>query len=340
MADASGISDNFGGGSDVDSGGGGSSAVAPKRAPVIVVLGSVNIDLVAKVGRFPTAGETLAGESFFTAGGGKGANQAVAAARLGAVVRMVGKVGDDFFGRKLLGDLAAQGVDVANVGVDADSATGAAMIMVDAAGENRIVAVYGANMACGEEQLSAAKRAMDGADALMLQLETPPLISLAAARYARSRGLRVIWDPAPAAQMPDGAFAAADIVTPNQSEAEALTGIRVLDWDTARAAADALLAKGAGIAVVKLGEMGALAATSSECHRQPAFRVNAVDSVAAGDAFGAGLAVALSEGRALGDALRFAAGAGALAAAKRGAQDAMPWRGEVDALAAGAGGGG
>ena len=310
------------------------SNMASKASAVIAVLGSVNMDLVARVGRMPAEGETLAGESFFTAPGGKGANQAVAAARLGARVRMAGRVGADGFGRDLLAGLAANGVDVGGIGVDDEHPTGVAMIVVDAAGRNSIVAVYGANMACGDAELDAVKRALRGADALMLQLETPADVSLAAARYARGVGARVIWDPAPAGQMPADGFGAADVITPNQGEAEALTGIAVVDRASALAAAEALVAKGAGAAVVKLGEQGAVAVTATGAtHFAPPFAVNAVDSVAAGDAFGAGLAVALAEGQALEAALRFGSAAGALAVTKRGAQDAMPERAAVDALA-------
>ena len=309
------------------------SNTASGAGAAIAVLGSVNMDLVARVGRMPVEGETLAGDAFFTAPGGKGANQAVAAARLGAAVRMAGRVGADGFGRELLAGLAANGVDVGGIGVDSELPTGVAMIMVDAAGRNSIVAVYGANMACGDAELDAVKRALRGADALMLQLETPADVSLAAARYARGVGALVVWDPAPAGQMPAEGFGAADVITPNRIEAEALTGIAVVDRASALAAAEALVAKGAGAAVVKLGEQGAVAATAEGAsHFAPPFAVNAVDSVAAGDAFGAGLAVALAEGQALEAALRFGSAAGALAVAKRGAQDAMPARAAVDAL--------
>ena len=300
--------------------------------PKIVVLGSINMDLVATMPRMPEAGETVQGDSFFTAGGGKGANQAVAAARLGSDVRMVGRVGNDDFGRTLLNGLRSEGIDVGDVAVDGSNVTGVAMIMVDAAGQNCIAAVYGANMACNEEQLEAAKRAMEGADALMLQLETPPHVSVAAARHARRLGVRVVWDPAPAAAMPEIGYAITDVLTPNETEAAELTGIRVVDVDSAGMAADALLAMGLGTAVVKMGEHGVFAATASERHYVPPFGVDAVDSVAAGDAFGAGLTVALSEGRGLEDALRFAAAAGALAVTKPGAQSAMPFRQEADAL--------
>ena len=239
--------------------------------PKIVVLGSVNMDLVATMTRMPEPGETVKGDGFFTAGGGKGANQAVAAARLGADVRMVGRVGDDDFGRTLLSGLRSEGIDVRDVAVDGSNVTGVAMIMVDAAGQNCIAAVYGANMACDDMQLDAAKQAMEGADALMLQLETPPHVSVAAARHARSLGVRVVWDPAPSAAMPEIGYAITDVVTPNETEAAELTGIRVVDVDSARVAADVLLAMGVGTAVVKMGEQWRV-----RCHGERAILCAAV----------------------------------------------------------------
>ena len=250
--------------------------------PKIVVLGGINMDVVANVRRMPEPGETVHGDSFFMAGGGKGANQAVAAARLGAEVRMVGRVGDDDFGRTLLDALRSEGIDVDGVAPDPTNGTGVAVIMVDASGQNCIAEIYGANRASDETQLEAAKSAMEDADALMLQLETPPDVSLEAARYARSIGLRVIWDPAPAAEMPVEGFVVADFLTPNETEVEALTGIRVDDEDSAREAAESLIAKGVGAAVITLGERGVYAATEMESYLVPPFEVDVVDSVAAG----------------------------------------------------------
>ena len=302
------------------------------RRPKIVVLGGINMDVVATVQRMPQPGETVHGDGFFMAGGGKGANQAVAAARLGADVRMVGRVGDDDFGRALTDKMRAAGVEMDGVAADPSNPTGVAIIMVDAAGQNLIAEVYGANRASDETQLEAVRRALDGADTLMLQLETPPEVSLEAARYARNRGARVVWDPAPAADMPNEGFALADYLTPNETEAAELTGIRVADVDGARMAAESLLAKGVGAAIVKMGYQGVYGATADESHYVPPLSVDAVDSVAAGDAFAAGLAVALSEGCGLYDALLRGAAAGALAVTKPGAQDAMPFRTELNAL--------
>ena len=302
------------------------------RRPKIVVLGGINMDVVATVQRMPEPGETVHGDGFFMAGGGKGANQALAASRLGAEAHMVGRVGDDDFGRTLLNNMQSAGVDMRGVAPDPSNSTGVAVIMVDGEGQNLIAEVYGANRASDESQLEAAKGAMEGADALMLQLETPPNVSLAAARHARNLGVRVVWDPAPAADMPEEGFALADFLTPNETEAAELTGIRVSDVSSAQLAAEALLARGAGAAIVKMGYHGVFGATRSEHHYVPPMSVDVVDSVAAGDAFAAGLAVALSEGKGLYESLRFGAAAGALAVTKAGAQGAMPYRQEVEEL--------
>ena len=304
------------------------------KQPTIVVLGGINMDLIGVAARLPEPGETVVGDRFYTAPGGKGANQAVAAARLGAKARMVGRVGEDAFGPTLLAGLRSSGVDVRGVAEDADYPSGIAIILLDADRQNHIVAIYGANEACDDGQLAAAMQAMDGADALLLQLEIPVQVSLASAQYARTRGVRVIWDPAPALDLPGEAYAVTDVLTPNQAEASALTGIQVIDADSARQAAELLLRKGVGAAVVKLGDQGVYYASTDESGNVPSFPVEVVDTVAAGDAFGAGLAVALSEGRGLPDAVRFGAAAGALAVTKPGAQEAMPTRQEVEDLLA------
>ena len=302
--------------------------------PKVVVLGSINMDLVCTMPWMPSAGETIMAGDFHSTPGGKGANQAVAAARLGADVSMVGRVGDDTFGPPLLDGLRGHGIDVSGVVVDQSNSTGVAMILLEPDGENRIIAVYGANMACDEAQLDAAKRAIDVAKVLMLQLEVPLEVSLAAAEYAKSTGIPVVWDPAPARELPPRAFELTHVLTPNQSEAEILTGVRVVDAASAELAAKAILAKGTAVAVVKLGEAGLVYATSDDVRHLPAFDVDVLDSVAAGDAFGGGLAVGLVEGLPLHEAVRLGMAAGALAVTRSGAQEAMPSRLEVEALIA------
>ncbi|HJO81982.1 MAG: ribokinase [SAR202 cluster bacterium] len=300
--------------------------------PTIVVFGSINMDLVCSASRMPAPGETILGTEFRTTPGGKGANQAVAAARLGATVRMVGRVGADSFGPTLIAGLQSNGVDVAGIQTDSDNSSGIATILLDAAKQNYIVAVYGANMACDDMQLDALDVALVGADALLLQLETPLPVTLAAANRARPMGALVIWDPAPARDLPSEVFKASDVMTPNQIEAELLTSVRVTDAASAEAAADELLKRGVGTAVVKLGEAGAYYASESARGLVQPFEVEAVDTIAAGDAFGGALGVALARGQSVEDAIRYGCAAGALAVTKSGAQEAMPIHDEVAEL--------
>ena len=303
-----------------------------RMKPVIVVFGGINMDLVGATRRMPMPGETVFGDSFHTAPGGKGANQAVAAARLGADVKMVGRVGADDFGPTLIDGLRREGIDVSRVAVDSGNHSGVAMILLDGDRQNYIVATYGANLACDQTQVEAVAEAIEGADALLLQLEVPLKAAKSAASLAKGRGVPVVWDPAPALPMGRDAYAVCDVLTPNQVEAEFLTGIPVVDIDSARLACVTLLADGVSAAVVKLGEGGAYYATADEHGFVPPFAVDVADTVAAGDAFAAALAVGISEGRTLRDAVLYGNGAGSLAVTKSGAQEAMPTRREVDEL--------
>ena len=300
--------------------------------PAIVVLGGINMDLIGTAPRLPSPGETAMGEGFYTAPGGKGANQAVAAARMGASVRMVGRVGRDTFGAGLLDNLRACGVDVSGVMEDADAASGVAMVLLDASRQNRIVVIGGANMRCDDAQVDAVASALEGADALMLQCEIPPATSLKAARIAREMGVQVVWDPSPAEGFPPEAYAIVDVLTPNQAEAAALTGIDVTDAASAEAAARAIVERGVRAVVVKMGEAGAFYLSDGEGGYVLPYEVEAVDTVAAGDAFGAAMTCALAEGKPVGEAVRYSAAAGALAVTRPGAQEAMPTRAEVEAL--------
>ena len=302
------------------------------RTPVIVVLGGINMDLVGTTERMPAPGETVFGQSFHTAPGGKGANQAVAAARLGAQVRMVGRVGNDEFGPVLLDGLRREGIDVSGVATDPRNSSGIAMILLDGRKENYIVAIYGANLARDHEQIEAVEAALNGADVLLMQLETPLEVATEAAGMAKGRGVRVVWDPAPALKMGRDAYALCDVLTPNQVEAEFLTGISVTDLGSARDAARQLVGEGVSACVVTMAEAGAYYAANDDDGLAPAYDVEITDTVAAGDAFTAALGVALAEGRSLSEAIRYASAAGALAVTKRGAQEAMPYRREVDAL--------
>lgn len=294
----------------------------------IVVFGSINMDLVVRTPRLPAPGETLTGYTFFTAPGGKGANQAVACARLGASTKMIGRVGDDLFGHQLRAGLRADGVQDDDV-LTTSGPSGVALIAVDDAAENSIVIVPGANGAVGTDDILRLERALDGAGVLLLQLETPVEVVVAAARAAHARGVMVILDPAPALPLPDELYALVDVLTPNESEATTLTGIPVQSEQGAVAAARILVARGARRVIIKLGGRGVLVADSAGERLLPAFAVTPVDTVAAGDAFNGGLAVALSEGRSFQDAVRWGLAAGALSVTKPGAQPSMPTRHEL-----------
>ena len=300
--------------------------------PGIVVLGGINMDLVTYSERFPSPGETVVGRRFLTYAGGKGANQAVAAARMGGRTSMVGRVGDDLFGPQLLEGLRDVGIDVSGVAVAQGETSGIAVISIDGSAQNQIVQVLGANATCGAAQADAVGTALANASVLMLQLEVPIEVSLAAARTAKALGATVILDPGPVRPFPEELLTLSDVITPNETEAEALVGFNVDSPNAATRAADALLARGAAAAVVKLGAQGACYATSTLSGFQPAFPVEAVDTVAAGDAFNGALAVSLAEGMPLPDAVRRASAAGALAVMTTGAQDSMPARAAVEAL--------
>jgi ribokinase len=297
----------------------------------VVIFGSNNKDLVVRTPRLPAPGETLTGHTFFTAPGGKGANQAVACARLGAHARMIGRVGDDVFGAALRDSLRGYGVDVANVSISAGP-SGVAAIAVDDAAENTIVIVAGANGAIGAEDLALLEAALDGATVLLLQLEVPIEAVLAAAQAARRRGVKVILDPAPARELPAELYAASDIMTPNETEAAALVGFPVRDQPDAERAGRALLERGARAAVIKMGSQGAYWTDGARGGFAPAFRVEAVDTVAAGDAFNGGLATALDAGLTLEHAIRWGLAAGALSVTKPGAQQSMPTREELELI--------
>lgn len=300
----------------------------------VVVFGSINMDLVVRAPRLPAPGETLLGHEFFTAPGGKGANQAVACARMGAGTRMIGRVGDDVFGAALRDGLAANGVDIAGVATHAGISSGIAVIEVNDAAENTIVVAPGANGQVGADDLARLDAALDGARALLLQLEVPLGAVVAAAQAARARGVAVLLDPAPAQQLPPELYAAADIITPNETEAAALVGFALDDLAAAERAAQALLARGVGCAVIKLGARGAFWHDRQSSGFLPAFKIAAIDTVAAGDAFNGGLAAGLDSGMPFGEALGWAMAAGALSTTRPGAQPSLPRRADVLALLA------
>lgn len=300
----------------------------------VAVVGSLNMDLVIRSARIPRPGETVLGGEFHSVPGGKGANQAVAAARLGAHVSMVGRIGDDAFGKELLDNLAADGIEHTFVLRDAASATGVALIVVDDAGQNSIVVASGANMNLSPSDVDAAAATLTSADALLLQLESPLETVVHAAQLARAAGVTVILNPAPARPLPKELLAVVDVLVPNESETALLTQMPVGNQGEALAASAALRRAGVGTVILTLGERGALLAEEAATRIFPAFDVDPLDTTAAGDAFLAGLAVALAEGRILGEAVQWGNAAGALATTKLGAQTSLPTRQAVEQLLA------
>jgi ribokinase len=300
----------------------------------VIVFGSINMDLVARTPRIPAPGETLTGYSFETVPGGKGANQAVAVARLGIETQMVGRVGSDRFGEELLAGLRSSGVGVEQVLVDQSIHSGVAVITVDDTSENNIVIVPGAN---GNVDRSDVVRLQDLLlslplpKVLLLQLEVPLSAMVAAAQVAKQAGLTVILDPAPArSDLPADLYPLIDIMTPNQVETGQLVGFPVTNLETAAQAAAALQQRGVGTVITKLGKQGAFCRTPTETFEIPVFPVKAVDTVAAGDAFNGGLAAGLDAGLSLQRAARQAAAVAALSVTKSGAQPSLPTRAELD----------
>jgi ribokinase len=298
----------------------------------IVVVGSLNMDLVVKVARMPRAGETVPGHDLQTIPGGKGANQAAAAARLGGQVTMVGRVGADAFGPTLLENLKGQGVDASHVTMDGSAATGIAMILVDDDGENSIVISAGANGRVNREDIDRAEGLWSRARLLLLQFEVPLETVAYAAEVAARHQVKVILNPAPARQVSPELLARVNYLVPNETEASFLAGVKVRDVASAEAAARQLLANGVPVVIMTMGEKGALLVTDEQAVHVPARQVTAVDTTAAGDAFIGGLAVALVKGFPLEEAVRYATCAGTLAVTRFGAQTSLPSAEQTQAL--------
>ncbi len=298
----------------------------------IVVLGSLNMDLVVRTARMPRPGETVSGHSFVTVPGGKGANQAAAAARLGATVEMVGRVGNDAFGPALLQNLANQGVGTSYVTLDEEVASGTAIIMVDDGGENSIVVAAGANGRVGLPDLEAARSAIRGSRYLMLQYEVPLDVVWAAVEMARELGVQVILNAAPAHPTSSDRLDGVHCVMVNEHEAEFFTGIPVPDLASAERAGVGLLKMGVEAAIITLGPRGAYLVTDDLSMHVPAHVVDVVDTTAAGDAFAGGLTVALLRGYSMVEAVRYASCAGTLATTVLGAQTSLPSEEQVQAF--------
>ena len=295
----------------------------------IVVVGSSNTDMIIKMDQLPKPGETILGGQFVTAAGGKGANQAVAAARAGGAVTFVARVGDDVFGSQAVAGFVKDGINVDYVFKDKTSPSGVALIFVAKDGENSIAVAGGANGNLSSADLEKAKPAVIHAKILVAQLETPLETVQAAAELAAAHGVTFILNPAPARPLADSLLKLVSILTPNETEAELLTGIKVDSEQTATAAAQVLLAKGCGTVILTLGAKGAFVATLKARFLVPGFKVTAVDTTAAGDVFNGTLAVALSEDKPLAESVRFANAAAALSVTRLGAQPSAPQRHEI-----------
>lgn len=296
----------------------------------VVVVGSLNMDLVARTQRLPRPGETLAGDSFFTVPGGKGANQAVAVARLGASVAMVGNVGDDAYGQELRKALEHEGIDCQAVGVCPGVSSGVALIMVDAASQNSIVIIPGGNGQLTPASVQRYDALLQAAEVIICQLEVPMTTVAWTLARGRELGKTVILNPAPATgPLPSDWFADIDYLTPNESEAEALTGLPVTDIDSARRAGERLLQLGAGKVIVTLGAQGALFVSPADSRHFPAPVVKPVDTTAAGDTFIGGFAAGLVRGLEEGEAIAFGQRAAALSVTRVGAQPSIPYLAEL-----------
>jgi len=296
----------------------------------VTVVGSSNTDMIIQVERIPRPGETILGGRFSMAAGGKGANQAVAAARAGASVTFVARVGQDMFGEQALRGFEQDGIDVSHIVRDATAPSGVALIFVDEQGENSIAVASGANANLSPADVERAGEAIRQADVLLMQLETPLETVAAAAELAAVNGVRVILNPAPARPLPDELLQRVTILTPNESEAELLTGIPVQGPEQAEQAALQLRDRGVQAIVVTLGAQGALIVTDRTRQLVPGFAVQAVDTTAAGDVFNGALTVALAEGCPLEEAARFGSAAAAISVTRLGAQPSVPRRAEIE----------
>ena len=302
------------------------------KQPSIVVVGSSNTDMIIQLDRIPKPGETILGGTFTTAAGGKGANQAVGAARAGGRVTLVARVGQDMFGDQALAGFQKDGICVDYVARDRKAPSGVALIFVARDGENSIAVAGGANGQLSPADVRKARAVLSKAAVMVLQLEIPLPTVEAAADLASKLGVRVILNPAPARKLPKSLLRQVSILTPNETEAELLTGVKVTDEASLQRAADALLACGVGTVILTLGARGAFVAGPGVRQWVRGFKVKPVDTTAAGDIFNGALAVALGEGKPLLDAVRLANAAAAISVTRLGAQPSAPQRREIEKL--------
>ncbi|MEE3651728.1 MULTISPECIES: ribokinase [unclassified Brenneria] len=298
----------------------------------LVVLGSINADHILNLEQFPRPGETVIGKQYRIAFGGKGANQAVAAGRSGADISFIACVGDDDIGARIRQQLSDDRIDVSAVEAVANETTGVALIFVNGEAENIIAINAGANAAVTPDYLNRHQQQIIDADALLMQLESPLETVLASARLAHENHTRVILNPAPACELPDELLSLIDIITPNETEAQRLTGIAVNTEDDAAGAARVLHQKGIATVLITLGSRGVWLSENGQGQRIPGYRVQAVDTIAAGDTFNGALVTALLENQSMLSAVKFAHAAAAIAVTRPGAQPSVPWREEIDAF--------
>jgi ribokinase len=296
----------------------------------LVVLGSINADHILNIEQFPQPGETVIGKQYTVAFGGKGANQAVAAGRAGADISFIACVGEDDIGERVRKQLASDDIDTSPVEAISGATTGVALIFVNAEGENVIGIDAGANKAVTPEYLNRYQQNIIEASALLMQLESPLETVIAAAKLAKQHNTQVILNPAPACDLPAELLSLVDIITPNETEAERLTGVQVNNNDDAARAAKVLHEKGIDTVIITLGSKGVWLSQKGEGKQIVGFRVKAIDTIAAGDTFNGALVTSLLEGKSMESAVRFAHAAAAIAVTRPGAQPSVPWRYEID----------
>jgi ribokinase len=298
----------------------------------IIVIGSCNTDMVIKSDRLPIPGETVIGGVFLMNPGGKGANQAVAAARMGGKVTFISKTGNDVFGKQSVELYNTEGINTDYIFSDPKNPSGVALITVDANGENCIVVASGANASLCPGDIESARTEIESGTLVLMQLEIPIETVEYAAEMANKKGIRVILNPAPARALSDKLLKGLYILIPNKNEAEILSGIKVSDWTSARKASDAISAKGVKNVVITLGSLGALIKEGSEYYIVEATKVTTIDTTAAGDTFCGALCVGLSEGKSIVDSVAIACKASALTVTRMGAQSSIPYRNELSSL--------
>jgi len=300
------------------------------QKPKITVIGSSNTDLVATVPKLPLPGETVMGKEFMVAPGGKGANQAVAIARIGGDVTFVAKVGVDDYGEQALKNFKNDGIDTSFVFRDYNTPSGVALIFVDESGENMLVPVPGANGRLLPADIEKARIAIESADILVLQLEVPLQTVEYAVIIAHEKGIPIVLNPAPGRKLEKRLIEKVNYIIPNETEAETLTGIKVTDDSSAKKAGEELLKLGAKTAIITMGRQGAMLVNSSESELIPAFKVHAVDATAAGDAFTGGFSYAVASGKDIKEAIIFGNAVAAITVTRMGAQPSMPTKDELE----------